>query len=269
VTEPTAREVWLALEPVHAVAYFDEGCRSSLADLGLRGFWSGYFAGRAAPLGPVAPAVVAATFFNFAPSMVARAIPDAWAVADPDRVWAARRAGAAEALRRVDPGVAERAAQLVPLLARAVDAASGAGRALFAATRSTRWPEDPVEALWHACTCLREHRGDGHVAALTASGLDGPEALVLFAASEGLAEGMFRSARGWSADEWADAAVRLRSRGLLGAEGISGDGARLRRSVEAMTDHQAGLALASLTGGERRELPTGWVRWGPRSTPPV
>jgi hypothetical protein len=92
------------------------------------------------------------------------------------------------------------------------------------------------------------------VAALTASGLDGPEALVLFAASEGLAEGMYRSARGWSADEWADAAVRLRSRGLLGAEGISGDGARLRRSVEAMTDHQAGMALASLTGGERREL---------------
>jgi hypothetical protein len=122
-----------------------------MTDLDLRGFWSGYFAGRAAPLGPVAPAVVVATFFNFAPSMVARAIPDAWAVTDPDRVWAARRAGAAEALRRVDPGVAERAAQLVPRLARAVDAAPGAGRPLFAATRSAGWSDDPVLTRAPAC----------------------------------------------------------------------------------------------------------------------
>jgi hypothetical protein len=225
-----------------------------MADLGLRGFWSGYFAGRAAPLGPVGPDLAAAAFSNFAPSMVARALPAAWAVAAPDRVWAARRAGAAAALRRLDPGVDDRAEALVPLLARPVEAAPAPGRPLFAATRATGWPDDPVEALWHACTCLREHRGDGHVAALTASGLDGPEALVLFAASEGLPEELFLSARGWSAGEWAAAADRLRARGLLDGQGISVDGARLRRSVEAMTDHQAERPLATLTDGERHDV---------------
>ncbi len=251
---PTAREWWLALEPVHAVVYFDEGCRASMADLGLRGFWMGYFAGRAAPLGPVGPEVVAATFFNFAPGMVARALPDAWAIAGPDGVWAARRVGAAAALRRFASDVDELAARAAPLLARPVAAASGAGRPLFAATRATSRSDDPVEALWHACSCMREHRGDGHVAALTASGLDAVEALVLFAASEGLPESLFLAARGWSADEWAAAGARLAARGLVGAQGITGEGAHLRRSVEAMTDHQAGLPFTVLDDGEQRVL---------------
>jgi hypothetical protein len=254
VTGPTARDLWHALEPVHAVVYFDEGCRASMTDLGLPGFWSGYFAGRAAPLGPVGPDVVAAIFCTFAPAMVARALPDAWAVAAPGRVWEARRAGAAAALRRVDRGVDERAAVLLPSLARAVRAAPEAGRPLFAATRAAGWPDDPVEALWHACTCLREHRGDGHVAALTASGLNGCEALVLFAASEGLPEAMFLSARGWSADEWAAAAAALTAGGLLDAGGISVDGARLRSSVEAMTDHQAERVTGPWSEAERRDV---------------
>ncbi len=250
----SARDLWLAIEPVHAVVYFDEGCRDSMADVGLRGFWMGYFAGRAAPLGPVGPDVVAATFFNFEPGMVARAIPDAWAIAAPERVWAQRRAGAAEALRRVVPDIGAGAQRVLPLLAAPIAVASPAGRPLFAATRATGWPDDPVVALWHACTCLREHRGDGHVAALTAYGLDAVEALVLFAASEGLPDALFLAARGWSEDAWAAAAGRLRGRGLLGADGISAEGATLRRSVEVMTDHQAALAFAVLDDGQQRDL---------------
>ena len=254
-----ARDWWLALEPIHAVVYFDEGCRAAMDGVGLLGFWMGYFAGRAAPLGPVGPEVVSATFFTFEPGMVARALPDAWALADPDRVWAARRSGAAAALRRIVPDVEERAGHALPLLGGVGAAAPAAGRALFAATRATGGgatpqADDPVEGLWHAATCLREHRGDGHVAALTTSGLDGPEALVLFGASEGLPDQLFLGARGWSEEEWAGAADRLRARGLLDTDGISGEGAQLRRSVEAMTDHQAERPFAVLDPGERREL---------------
>jgi hypothetical protein len=254
VTGPDARGWWLALEPVHAVVYFDDGCRASMADIGLRGFWMGYFAGRAAPLGPVDPDVVAAMFFNFHPDMVGRALPDAWGLADPDRVWAARRSGAAEALRRLAPEVERLAAVAVPLLEQAVSAASGSGRPLFAATRATGWPSDPVEALWHGCTCLREHRGDGHVAALAASGLDGAEALVLFAASEGLPAAMFRAARGWSGEEWLAAEDRLRARGLIDGVAISPAGGQLRRTIEAMTDRQAERPMAVLDERQRREL---------------
>ena len=87
MVEPTTpRRAWLALEAVHAVTYFAPESRAALADLGLRGFWMGYFAGRAAPLGPVGPGVVEATFFNFHPAMVRRAIPDAWTFASPESV---------------------------------------------------------------------------------------------------------------------------------------------------------------------------------------
>jgi hypothetical protein len=263
-TQPGPRDWWLAFEPVHAVVYFDDGCRRSMADIGLRGFWMGYFAGRAAPFGPVGPEVVASTFANFHPAMVRRAIPDAWSRVDPDRIWAARRTGAADCLRRTVPDVDARAARMVPLLDRLVDAADATGRPLFAATRAVPPPDDPVEALWQGCTGLREHRGDGHVAAVVASGLDGIESLVLFAASEGLPEALFLAGRGWSAAEWADAAGRLRARGLLDAAGASAEGIRLRRSVEATTDQQAARPFDVLDEDERLRLweDLGWVAHG-------
>ena len=254
MTVSAARTWWLAVEPVHAVVYFDRGCRDSMAGLGLRGFWMGYFAGRAAPLGPVGSDVVVATFCNFAPDMVARAVPDAWAIADPQQLWAARRAGAAAALRRVAPEAPAVAGRALPLLERVVAAASAAGRPLFAATRAAGRPDDPVDALWWTCTCLREHRGDGHVAALGASGLDGVEALVLFAASEGIPAPVFLGARGWTEAEWAAATARLGSRGLLDESGISHEGTRLRRSVEAATDLQAARPFEVLDDPERRVL---------------
>ena len=92
------------------------------------------------------------------------------------------------------------------------------------------------------------------MAALAASGLDGVEALVLFAASEGLPDELFLAARGWTAEEWAGAAGRLRARGLLAAGGITDEGSRLRRSVEAMTDLQAERAFAVLDAAGAREL---------------
>src|SRR5271170_5044583 len=93
-----ARELWKVFEPVHAVTYFAPECVESNRALGLKGFWMGYFASRAAPLGPVGPGPVAAAFFGFQPSMVARALPDAWGFATPDAVLAARRSSAAAAL---------------------------------------------------------------------------------------------------------------------------------------------------------------------------
>src|SRR5690348_8524140 len=102
-----ARTMWTLLEPLHAETYFGAQARAALEEAGLRGFWRGYFAGRAAPLGPVGPGVVTAAFFGFAPGMVARAIPDVWTRAAPDAVLAARTAGAGTALRQILPAGAE------------------------------------------------------------------------------------------------------------------------------------------------------------------
>ena len=48
----TARAMWTLFEPIHAVTYFAPEARGAYEEAGLRGFWRGYFAGRAAPLGP-------------------------------------------------------------------------------------------------------------------------------------------------------------------------------------------------------------------------
>ncbi len=125
---PSPRDWWLAYEPIHAVVYFDPECRARMLDLGLRGFWMGYFAGRAAPFGPVGPELVEATFFNFHPAMVRRAIPDAWSFADPVRIWAERQAAAAAVLRRVLPGVAEEAGRVRETLSLAAEGGAGGGQ---------------------------------------------------------------------------------------------------------------------------------------------
>ena len=117
------RRVWQALETLHAVTYFADECRRAPADLGLKGFWMGYFACRAAPMGEVAPGVVQATFFNFHEDMVNRAIPDAWQYASAADVIDARAAAAASALRRVAPGIDDVADAVLTLLWRVLDAA--------------------------------------------------------------------------------------------------------------------------------------------------
>ncbi|HEY4929221.1 MAG TPA: hypothetical protein VIH95_08710 [Acidimicrobiales bacterium] len=241
MTVPTARDWWLAFEPVHAVVYFDPECLAAMDALGFRGFWMGYIAGRAAPYGPVGPEPVTASFFNFHPDRARRALPDAWAIASPADVWATRSHAAAQALGRVVPGVVRTARALVPGLQALLDGVPDAGRPLFAATRATGPPDDPVAALWYWCTCLREHRGDGHVAALTTAGLDGCEALVLIAASEGLPVELLRVSRGWSEDEWSYARGRLVRRGLVDDGGITPDGVALRRWIEGTTDDLAGM----------------------------
>ena len=92
------RELWRALEAVHAVVYFAPDAKAVYGELGLRGFWMGYFASRAAALGAPGPLLVTALFYGFAPRMVAKALPSAWEITEPARVLAARRALARSAL---------------------------------------------------------------------------------------------------------------------------------------------------------------------------
>ena len=241
-----ARALWTRFEPVHAVTYFSPECVAANRTVGLKGFWMGYFAARSAPLGTVGAGAVTATFFSFAPGRVRRAIPSAWDFTNPLSVVAARGVAAATALRALVPGIEPLADSLAPRLRRVVEESPGSGRPLFLANRELPVPDDPVEALWLATTCLREHRGDGHVSLLTAAGLDGCEALVLFAAGEGLDPQIFIDARGWTAEEWADAEARLASRGLWHEGDISAAGRALRARIEADTDQLAAGAFASL-----------------------
>jgi hypothetical protein len=178
-----ARRMWTLFEPVHVVTYFSAEALAAFTGAGLRGFWRGYFAGRAAPLGAVGAAPVTASFFTFAPPMVARALPGVWELITPQDALAVRVAGAVAALHRLAGDREAEVAAAADLLLRATDGLDCAGRVLAAANAALPVPGEPAARLWHAATLLREHRGDGHFAALVAAGIDGCEALVLRAAS--------------------------------------------------------------------------------------
>jgi len=238
-----ARKMWRTLEPYHGLIYFAPEATAAYEALGVRGF-DGYFASRAAAMGPVPAEVVVATFFNFNPELVRRAIPAAWEVATPAALLEARRSAADLALRRatgshLDAAEVVRAAELART---AAEACTAAGRPLYAAHASLPWPEPPHLALWHAATLLREFRGDGHLAALVDAGLDGIDALVVHAASGEVPRAALQTTRGWSDDAWEASVARLRGRGLLEADGsFTPAGASLRQHIEDRTD---ALALA-------------------------
>ena len=228
---------------MHAVTYFAPEARTALDGLGFRGFWMGYFAARSAPLGVVPTEVVTASFYNFAPTRVGKALPAAWDIASPSEVLRVRQDSAVAALRRYgvtddDAGaaaeLAEKAARSAPL----------DGRPLFAANVALDWPDEPVARLWHAVTLLREQRGDGHVAVLSTLGVSGRESNVLHAAAGRVPKEMIMRSRDYDEEQWDHYRERLARRGLLDADGALTDAGRdLKRRIEETTD---GLALSAL-----------------------
>ena len=126
---------------LHAVTYFSDETREALSAAGYRGFWMGYFAARAAPLGPVGPEIVTALFYNFAPSHVARAIPDAWDFAPPETALKVRQDAAVATLyRMLGDEAADAVDRAVALLYPVARNADLGGRALFAANAALPWP---------------------------------------------------------------------------------------------------------------------------------
>ena len=252
MTPSAARRLWKLLEPYHATVYFAPEATDVYTAAGTKGYWMGYFASRSAAVGAVGPEVVTAMFFNFAPAMVRRALPDAWSYVTPEQILAARLQVADQALRRllgerVDSAEVGEAAELA---LHAADAGDPSGRPLHAAHMALPVPRQPHLRLWHAATCLREHRGDGHVAMLLSVNLDGCEANVVAAAAGAVPRDVQASRRGWSPQDWEAASDRLRQRGLIDDNGdATPGGIAARDAVEAQTDALALRPYQSLGDG--------------------
>ncbi|HEY2204436.1 MAG TPA: hypothetical protein VGH99_08175 [Pseudonocardia sp.] len=238
--------------------YFAPEAEAELTAAGLEPGRMGYFASRAAPMGPVPAEVVTATFHNFSGTAVARVIPKAWDLAAPEKIIAARFRAVDGALRRMLGGEVLRSPQVAEaagLARRAATACSVPGRPLAAGHLELDWPEEPHLELWHALSVLREHRGDGHVAALVDAGLSGPEALVTHTATgNGFLPEFARTRRGWTEAEWDATVAELRGRGLLDdAGGLTERGRELRTGLEDATDRLAAGPWSALgeAGTER------------------
>ncbi|OQR65791.1 hypothetical protein B6E66_01555 [Streptomyces maremycinicus] len=255
-----ARKTWRTLEPYHGAVYFSPEAAAEYAALGVDAR-AGYFASRSAALGAAPADLVVATFYNFNPRLVRRALPAAWEAATPQRFAAARLSGIDATLRRVlgadisSPALA-RAAELARSAAEST-VSHPQGRPLFAAHAALPWPSAPHLVLWHAQTLLREFRGDGHVAALLTAGLSGIEALVTHAATGEIDAGVLRDSRGWTQEHWEQAVRNLRERGWLDdgpRPALTEEGARRRTEIEQTTDRLAALPYVRLGPAAAAEL---------------
>jgi hypothetical protein len=257
VLDGTARRLHRLVEPIHLVTYLCDEPTDALVALGLRNYWDGYFAGRAAPLGRVPAEVVHAIFYNFAEGEVARHIPRVWDTVTPEAALAAREQGSVAALRRIlgDLADAPGLARAADLATRAAISAPAEGRILYAALRALPVPDEPVARLWHAATLLREHRGDGHNAALVTAGIGGTEAHVLHALSQDTPASKFGRVHHLPADQLARVVDGMRARGLVDASGwLSDAGRQTKERIEAVTDDLAAPAYASLEPGDLDQL---------------
>jgi hypothetical protein len=250
-----ARRFFDRFEPVHGVTYFAPEAREALDGLGYKGYWMGYFAARSAPLGTVPPEVVTAIFYNFAPERVGKALPAAWAIAGPEDALRIRLATAVAALRRYGLGDDDNVATAAELAGKAARGAPLCGRPLFAANVALPWPDEPLAALWQAATLLREHRGDVHIAVLSAAGVTGRECNVFQAAAGGIPRKYIARTRDYDDDEWHTQERQLAARGLLDEDGsITDAGRKLKEHVEASTDALALSALDALSDDEVETL---------------
>ena len=245
MTSPgTARRLWALAEPFHALTYFASECRDAAERAGLRGFWNGYFAFRAAPLGAVGPEVVSACFFNYEPSFVAKRVPAVWDAVTPAAALDARLEGVDAAVRRVlgDEWIASaQAAEAATLTRTAAAAVELPGRPMAAANTAVPVSGEPHLALWQSLTTLREHRGDGHIVALLQREVDGVSAHVLAAAAGRTPRKWLQRARGWDDAAWDEAVERLTARGWLDGSELSAEGLAMVAAIEGDTDR---LALA-------------------------
>lgn len=232
--------------------YFAPEARDRYEALGLA-YIPGYFCSRSACLGKAPWTVVCAAFAAFKPAVVREAITTGWDKIDPESMLDARLEGATAQLTRLlgEPGPqVERATEILFSLTDGVDPS---GRALFAGLSALPRPEPPIGRFWRAADLVREHRGDGHIAAWI-SRLDSCALTAITELWWGIEPGSYIFTRGWSTDDVDAARARLRERGLIDADGaITPAGRELREEIERDTD-RAGYQILDRLGDRADEL---------------
>lgn len=252
-----ARRLFELVEPIGVIPYAADEPNEAMFALGFTNYWDTYFAGRAAPLGIVPAEVVDALFYNFAPGEVARHIPTVWRTTTPELAIAARQIGCVKALQRILGNSVDSPAfdRTTELLTKAAISAPVEGRPMYAALRAIAIPDEVVARFFHAASLLREHRGDGHIAALMVEGIGRLEAHVLLALGMDMVAEKFGRIHHLPAAQIGEVIDGMRGRGLVGADGwLSEHGQAVKNRVESLTDDLAAAPYESLDPDELAEL---------------
>ncbi|MEO5900221.1 MAG: hypothetical protein ABIR68_08820 [Ilumatobacteraceae bacterium] len=261
----SAQRLRFAVEPIAGIVYFAPEIHVEFEALGFGpgvggdGYLtlaeiSGYYCSRAGCMGRVPGEVVVAAFGVFSPALMIPAVERGWSIAGVEDVLAARERGATAALTRLlgEPAGLARATEL---LARAAAGGCLSGRFLYAGLRSLPVPTTPWGAAWRHADCVREHRGDSHIAAWIAAGLDPVEAGLLAEAYYGMPTKRYHSGRGWTPSQLDAGLDRLRARGVIEDEPIvlTERGREMRHGIEVATDLQQASILNAI-GDDLDEL---------------
>ncbi|MEP6626019.1 MAG: hypothetical protein ABJC79_16340 [Acidimicrobiia bacterium] len=246
-----ARTLRKVTEPIAASVYFAPEAHQGYEALGLN-YFEGYFCSRGACLGQAPWSVITAAFAAFKPAAVERAVTSGWEKAGPDALLAAREAGATAQLERLLGATASEAdvRRATEILASMTDGLDPSGRALYAGLSVLNRPTSTFGALWRAADLVREHRGDGHIAAWIPY-VDSTEITVMTELSWGIPPRTYVFTRGWSEADVDAAYERLESRGLIADGALTSEGNSLREHIERTTDETTRSAIANL--GDRAD----------------
>lgn len=249
----TARRLRDAIEPIAMHSVWCRGTNEELASRGLD-FFTSYVWGRASLLGEPEPGVVTAAFAVFEPSMVEGVYEAGRATLDRSTLIETRTNATIASLASVLVAVSdEHIGRVGAALRAAVESADRSGRPLFSGLAGQAWPDSAVGTLWRSCELLREHRGDGHVAACVSAGLDPVEMNVLTELWVGMPLGSYTGTRGWSDERVTAAAAGLQARGLVdeasGNATLTPAGLDLRLGIEHATDRSQQAVVGTLGDG--------------------
>lgn len=236
--EPTqrssvARRLRDAIEPIAMHPVWSRQNNEAMADLGLD-FFSGYAWGRAAALGEPSPAVVVSSFAVFEPGLIGGVYEAGRAASSRDQILSTRFEATTGSLTRVLDGI-----DVSGVATRLRDAALDlpcSGRPLYAGLAEIPMSDDPVETLWRSAEIIREHRGDTHIAACVADGLDPIAMNILTELWVGFDLGEYSSTRGWDPESIDATTDALRAQGLMDGDQLSSQGRALRNRIEDATD---------------------------------
>lgn len=249
----TARALRNVTEPIAAGVYFAPEAQTEYRALDLDYFES-YFCSRSACLGAAPWSVVCAAFAAFKPAAVKSAVAAGWSKSTPEALLRARELGATGQLERLLGDIASETdlARATEILYRMTDGVDPSGRALYAGLSILDRPTTPFGALWRAADLVREHRGDGHIAAWIPH-VDSTEITVMTELAWGIPPRSYVYTRGWNEEEVDAACERLRARGIIADGVLTAEGTELRDHIEQTTD-LATRAVFDRLGDDADEL---------------
>jgi hypothetical protein len=212
-------------------------------------------------MGQVPGQVVAAAFGVFNPAAVIPSVERGWTLTDAATICAARTEGAVAQLERVLGPNPDGLGHVTTLLTRACEGLRPEGKPLYSGLLSLGLPGEPMADMWRLTDCLREYRGDAHVAAWTSAGFDATEIGLLTELYWGLPMRSYIRTRAWGDGDLDAATERLEARSYIADGAMTESGRAAREEVEVATDRQCDQ-IAEALGDDLEELVTVLSRWG-------